>query len=652
MLLAGAFSLSIPVLAGGDSGKLVTTISASSLVTDVENAFDGNLNTVATFTGTGPAITPSVNLAFEDPSTISSVTINFGDDEDEPNGGYIFVYATNEIGQATTFLAQEELSYEQGGSQVISISNTGKYVGCKIEMSFFSAYSLKVSEITVEGTCYPTGGDTGGDQGGDTSTEAEDTLTVKGLEMSDILNAENLFDGNMDTYAEVIITNDLNNRAIFSFEKLTDLTTMTLHYGTATINLNEGDSINILLHGLADGVIDDLVSTKYVEGETQTITIDQKGKTYKRFQLVIVTTGSINLQIKEIVFNGTLSEDSGDDYGGGPGPGRREELTLEELYCTRMISPALAFDRDNSTSAQFIVGSGNHSELAVLFKEGKAQIDEVAIDFATATSEVSDAASTKITIYGINLEGTNINCTELTSVDYEASLSQIIGGMNNKDKFDGCKIVISSNGDAKIYVTELSIRGILEDSGGSGGDQGELIAPTSYTAKNVIDIKNSFDDNSETYGEFTGDADSISSVDCEFEGQTSLTRIDLAYTSSYFDSAGPMINIYGEDETSNFVMITSVNLDNSEPKQMIRINMDGKTYKKFRIEIPFVCISSVAINEIDFYGTITKDSGDTDGISTISTTDKAAQRYSLDGRRVDSNYKGIVIENGKKIFVK
>ncbi len=802
---------------GGDGTITITdptpTFELVRNALDGEKTIDKDATTYGTFQAQmyGPS---AFRYNFGGETTLTNVVLNYSEATvTDPSSTYIYVYGItlNEQGEATRMVILANELYAEGESQTIAIDQKGEtYTIYEISVETSGKANIQLNEVLFKGTTKKAG-----EEGGDTSTEAEDALTVKGLEMSDILNAENLFDGNTDTYAEVIITNDLNNRAIFYFEKPTDLTTMTLHYGTATVNLNEGDSVNILLHGLADGVIDDLVSTKYVEGETQTITIDQKGKTYKRFQLVIVTAGSINLQIKEVVFNGTLSEDSGDDYGGGPGPGRREELTLEELYGTRMISPALAFDRDNSTSAQFIVGSGNPSELAVLFKEGKAQIDEVAIDFATATSEVSDAASTKITIYGINLEGTNINCTEITTVDYEASLRQIIGGMNNKDKFDGCKIVISSNGDAKIYVTELSIRGILEDSGDQGGDEDGLVkvTPTSCgNASGVTDLEKTMDGDFNTYGVYTAnttasgqynfanptvakeivvhfaestmnlgnygdvhvEVKALKNVDDEdgeiimssfyygsgvyfhtdslvlnlernetaysayvinmvasggnatlqvkevvfkaasgstggdtggdtedddlldptldssdnvfepakatdkvdylsamfqlngikdayiiynFGGQTDLQKVKLTYGNySTDDDVIVTIKVYGLVDygmgLGAYEEFATTTMAYGEDTQTIDVDMKGTTCQMFKLVLSSNGNANIGIAEAQFYGTTTKDSGDTDGISTISTTDKAAQRYSLDGRRVDSNYKGIVIENGKKIFVK
>ena len=44
--------------------------------------------------------------------------------------------------------------------------------------------------------------------------------------------------------------------------------------------------------------------------------------------------------------------------------------------------------------------------------------------------------------------------------------------------------------------------------------------------------------------------------------------------------------------------------------------------------------------------------GSTTGISKIETSAAKAVRYNLAGQKVGANYKGVVIENGKKIVVK
>jgi hypothetical protein len=272
---------------------------------------------------------------------------------------------------------------------------------------------------------------------------------------------------------------------------------------------------------------------------------------------------------------------------------------------------------------------------------------------------VSDVASTKITIYGINLEGTNINCTEITTVDYEASLKQIIGGMNNKDKFDGCKIVISSNGDAKIYVTELSIRGILEDSGEQGGDSedDDLLDPTLDSSDNVFEPAKATDkvDYLSAMFQLNGIKDAY--IIYNFGGQTDLQKVKLTYGDySTDDDVIVTIKVYGLVDygmgLGAYEEFANTAMTYGEETQTIDVDMKGTTCQMFKLVMSSNGNANIGIAEAQFYGTTTKDSGDTDGISTISVTTSAAQRYSLDGRRVDSNYKGTVIENGKKIFVK
>ena len=42
----------------------------------------------------------------------------------------------------------------------------------------------------------------------------------------------------------------------------------------------------------------------------------------------------------------------------------------------------------------------------------------------------------------------------------------------------------------------------------------------------------------------------------------------------------------------------------------------------------------------------------TSGIHAVTIDDANAPAYSLDGRRVNSNYRGVVIKNGKKVMMK
>ena len=63
-------------------------------------------------------------------------------------------------------------------------------------------------------------------------------------------------------------------------------------------------------------------------------------------------------------------------------------------------------------------------------------------------------------------------------------------------------------------------------------------------------------------------------------------------------------------------------------------------------------IHSVAVNDFSF-GITVGDGDGADGIAGIAGAEKnGAARYSLSGQRVDSNFKGIVVTNGKKMLVK
>ena len=57
-------------------------------------------------------------------------------------------------------------------------------------------------------------------------------------------------------------------------------------------------------------------------------------------------------------------------------------------------------------------------------------------------------------------------------------------------------------------------------------------------------------------------------------------------------------------------------------------------------------------NQLGFFG-LSFTPGGTEGINDITTdVDKNAPKYNLAGQRVDNNYKGVVIQNGKKFMNK
>ena len=644
----------------GDTGTPLKTSFIMSRYTDSEyKAYDGDLTTYATFKVSDADMLPCLVLAFEDSATIKQVTLNYNESNNFDNGT-VTIYGTNQEGWNYNYTPlKENVAIEDviGGTQTISINSTEKFTGIKVEFNNATlGTSLNVNEITVNGVIES--GDKGDDTGDDTSLTGKIPVTLGGT--AGVSNAENAIDDDLSTYATYSMGeyDEMPPAMALYLSQANPVTKITLHYGAASDNIANA---RIIISGTTDEDHEvELVAENidYVNGGSQTFTINSTDK-LKACNIKVEFIGGGTLDVNEVVIENT--PDGGDDSGDGTivevtptSCGNASGVTDLEKTMDGDLSTYGTFTANTTASGQY-----NFADPTVA--------KEIVVHFGESTMNVGNYGDVSVEVKALknvdDEEGEIImSAFYYGAGTYFSTDSLVLDLDRNETAYSAYQIAIkASGGDATLQVKEVVFKAAGskgDDKGDDTGDKGEKLACDWTDTEGVDDADKAIDGDENTYATVTTyNLDEETSIAFEFDaGEVILSNVDILVgdvDSDVLANDDANIEIYGvtydgNGEAQSTKLATQPLKANQN--NAFTLDMGSQSFANYKVVVSSSKYGNVQVKEISFYGKEAKSTGISS--ATTTTTEKAAQRYSLDGRPVDSNYKGIVIENGKKILVK
>ena len=644
----------------GDTGTPLKTSFIMSRYTDSEyKAYDGDLTTYATFKVSDADMLPCLVLAFEDSATIKQVTLNYNESNNFDNGT-VTIYGTNQEGWNYNYTPlKENVAIEDviGGTQTISINSTEKFTGIKVEFNNATlGTSLNVNEITVNGVIES--GDKGDDTGDDTSLTGKIPVTLGGT--AGVSNAENAIDDDLSTYATYSMGeyDEMPPAMALYLSQANPVTKITLHYGAASDNIANA---RIIISGTTDEDHEvELVAENidYVNGGSQTFTINSTDK-LKACNIKVEFIGGGTLDVNEVVIENT--PDGGDDSGDG---------TIVEVTPTSCGNASGVTDLEKTMDGDLITYgtfTANTTASGQYNFADPTVAKEIVVHFGESTMNVGNYGDVSVEVKALknvdDEEGEIImSAFYYGAGTYFSTDSLVLDLDRNETAYSAYQIAIkASGGDATLQVKEVVFKAAGskgDDKGDDTGDKGEKLACDWTDTEGVDDADKAIDGDENTYATVTTyNLDEETSIAFEFDaGEVILSNVDILVgdvDSDVLANDDANIEIYGvtydgNGEAQSTKLATQPLKANQN--NAFTLDMGSQSFANYKVVVSSSKYGNVQVKEISFYGKEAKSTGISS--ATTTTTEKAAQRYSLDGRPVDSNYKGIVIENGKKILVK
>lgn len=396
------------------------------------------------------------------------------------------------------------------------------------------------------------------------------------------------------------------------------------------------------------------IAATTAQGKTDTRIYQGSGQNEGKYDFRIYANGTLtftagNYFVKKIEFTGNnLDKLSGEGYTNGTwiGSGSDRSITLTATGTATIFTITVTYGESGAVQAE----PGETAETAISVSEALAIIDqladkettsksyyvkgtvasvtEISVGYGNATFVLGDGSTNNLTAY--QLKGFNnekINNDKLFKVNDELI---VVGKLQKFVDNSGATTPEIKSG----YI--YSVNGQTEDNTPSpeeavkAGKVG-LDAENPMTVDQALAYINDFPASYITEGKYY------------VEGTvTAIQEISTEKGNATFTIAASQINA---PRRASFSELVAFRLKGLENQAIVEDD-----YLKVGDEV-VVCaqLQNYKDEKAELSGGyIYKKNGETSGIQAITVDDAKAPVYSLDGRRVDESYHGVVIKNGKK----